>query len=107
MKKYILTVIITSLIPSVPAFASVTVDQVLTKEYMLNNGYSKQIYDSVNVSRARTLGKEYYTEEEKAFQQLPKAKKVLWRIYNYIDPAAEDNSFYHHNSSPVPHYEDL
>lgn len=107
MKNSILSAIILATIVSVPCMASVSIDKTLTQEYMQNNGYSKQIYDTVNVSRARALGKEYYSDEERAFQNMPKTKRVLWRIYSYFDPAAEDFSFYHHDTTPAPSYNDL
>lgn len=107
MKNNILLLIILAVVVSVPCMASVSVEKTLTQEYMQNNGYSKQVYDTVNVSRARALGKEYYSDEEKAYHNMPKHKKILWRIYSYFDPAAEDFSFYHHDTVPVPSYNDL
>lgn len=88
-------------------YAAVSVDQTLTKEYLMNNGYSSQIYNTVNVGRARALGDTFYSEEEKAHENLPPVKKILRKIQAYFDPAIDDYSFYHHDITTEPTYNDL
>ena len=105
MKKLLL-IAIAALIPSI-AQAAVSVDQVTNPEVMLNNGYSKQTSDIVNISKARATGQEYYTNDEKAFQKQNRFVRFWRKLYVYTDPAAEDYSFYHHNTDTTPSYTDL
>ena len=106
MKKLVLIALLFTAI-QIQANSAVSVDRTTTKEYLINNGYSKQISDSVNVSKARALGEEYYTEDELKLLRDSKPKKFWRRLYNYFDPAAEDYSFYHHDTRFEPHYTDL
>ena len=87
--------------------AATSVDRTLSEEYLINNGYSKQIYDTVNVGRARALGEPYYSQEEIEAANATGFKKFKIRLRNYFDPAADDFSFYHHDNRPVPYYGDL
>ncbi len=87
--------------------AAISVDKTMSQEYLQNNGYSKQIYDTVNVSRARALGEEFYSSEE---VKLKKSKApVRWwhKFHAYLDPAIDDYSFYHHDNNPEPRATDL
>ena len=61
------------------------VDKTLTKEYMMNNGYSKQIYDTVNISRARALGEEFYSSQELELKNSSKTKRFFKKLQYYID----------------------
>ncbi len=87
--------------------AAVSVDKTLTQDYMLNNGYSKQIYDTVNVARARALGEEYFSSEELEYRNANWAQRCWQRFRKYIDPAQDDFSFYHHDTQNKPSIHDL
>ena len=87
--------------------AAVSVDKTMSQEYLMNNGYSKQIYDSVNVTRARALGQKYYSSEERAYQNMSPVKRFLKKLNAYVDPAVDDYSFYHHDISPEPNINDF
>ena len=105
MKKLLL-IAIAATIPAM-AQAAISVDQVTNKEVMINNGYSQQTVDIVNVGKARATGQEYYTADEKAYQKQNKFLKFWRKLYVYTDPAAEDYSFYHHQTTTTPSYTDL
>ena len=91
----------------IQANAAVSVEKTLSREYMLNSGYSEQIYDSANVSRARALGKEYYSRAELNYQNSSRPVRFWKRLHRYVDPAKDDYSFYHHDSKPEPSVDDL
>jgi hypothetical protein len=89
------------------ANAAISVDRTMSQEYLQNNGYSKQIYDTVNVSRSRALGEEYYSSEELKIKN-SKAPVSWWhKFHAYFDPAIDDYSFYHHDNNPEPRATDL
>lgn len=91
----------------IQANASVNVSKMLSEEYMINSGYSMQIHDTANVSRARALGQEYYSKSERKYKNKSRAGRFFRHLNTYIDPALDDYSFYHHDSKPEPSVDDL
>ena len=102
MKIKLLLVALLVLTLQIQAQSATSVDRTMTQDYLQNNGYSKQIYDTVNVSRARALGEEYYSSEEIKYKS-SKAPVRWWkRFYAYLDPGQDDFSFYHHDTKTQP-----
>lgn len=89
------------------ANAAISVDRTMSQEYLQNNGYSKQIYDTVNVSRSRALGEEYYSSEELKIKNSKAPVRWWHKFHAYFDPAIDDYSFYHHDNNPEPRATDL
>lgn len=107
MKIKLLLVALLVLTLQIQANSATSVDRTMTQDYLRNNGYSKQIYDSINVSRARALGEEYYSSEEIKYRS-SKAPVRWWRRFHaYVDPGLDDFSFYHHDTNPEPSPSDL
>ncbi len=106
MKKLLLLVIAATAV-QMQASAAISVDQVTNPAVMRANGYSAQTADMVNVSKARVLGEEYYTADEAAYKKQNKFVRFWRKLYVYTDPAAEDYSFYHHDTDTTPSYTDL
>lgn len=107
MKIKLLSVAIMLCMIQPVSYSAISVDQITTEEYLRNNGYSKQIYDIVNVGRARALGEEFYSSEERELQKASKTKRFFRKLQAYIDPAVDDYSFYHHDISPEPNVDDF
>ena len=107
MKKLLLFAAIFATAIQLQAGAAVSVDMTTNPKYLEQNGFSTQTTDMVNVSKARALGQEYYTKDELAFKKQNKFVRFWRKLYVYTDPAAEDYSFYHHNTDTVPSYTDL
>jgi len=107
MKLKLLSVALILFMTQLSSSAAISVERTMSPDYLLNNGYSKQIYDSIHVTRARALGEPYYSSEEIKEQNMKKKFKVLKKIQAYIDPAIDDYSFYHHDISPEPSYKDF
>ena len=105
MKKLLLFAIAVTI--PVAAQAAVSVDQTTTPEQLMKNGFSKQTADIISISKARATGQEYYTDDEKAFKKQNAFVKFWRKLYVYADPAAEDYSYYHHNTDTSPSYTDL
>lgn len=106
MKKVLLVAILVT-VAQIQAKAVISVDQTTNAERLLNSGYSTQTADMVNVSKARANMLEYYTPDEEAFKKQNKFVRFWRKLYVYTDPAAEDYSFYHHDTDTVPKYDDL
>lgn len=107
MRIKLLLLAISILALQIESGAAISVDRTMTQEYLQNNGYSKQIYDTVNVSRARALGEEFYSSEEIKLQNSKPIVRWWHKFHAYLDPAIDDYSFYHHDSKPEPTVEDL
>ncbi|MDY6358218.1 MAG: hypothetical protein SPL76_01740 [Cyanobacteriota bacterium] len=107
MRTKLLVIAFMSTLVQVPAMAAISVDHTMTQDFLQNNGYSKQIYDTVNVSRARALGEEYYSSEELEFKNSTPPVRWWKKFHAYLDPAKDDYSFYHHDTNPEPSASDL
>lgn len=105
MKKLLLLAIVAT-IPAM-AQAAVSVDQVTHPAVLRNSGYSAQTADAVQVTKARSAGQEYYATDEAAYRRQNKFVRFWRKLYVYTDPAAEDYSFYHHDTDTTPSYSDL
>ena len=105
MKKLLLIAMLAT-IPAV-AQAAISVDQASSPEVLINNGFSKQTADIVSVGKARATGRAYYTDDEKAYKNQNAFVRFWRKLYVYTDPAAEDYSFYHHDTKTTPNYTDL
>lgn len=108
MKTKLLAIALLFVVGSfVPVSAAVTVDQAISKEYIMNNGYSELTSDTVTVAKHRSTGNEYYTQGEQRYRNSNGFCKFFRNLFNYTDPAAEDYSFFHHNVKPAPEYTDF
>lgn len=105
MKKLLL-IAIAATIPAM-AQAAVSVDQVTNPAVLRNNGYSAQTADAVQITKARATGEEYYVKDEADYRKQNKFVRFWRKLYVYTDPAAEDYSFYHHDTDTAPSYTDL
>ena len=105
MKKLLL-IAIAAMIPTM-AHAAISVDQTTNSAILKNNGFSNQTADMVNVAKARANGQTYYAPDEAAFKKQNKFVRFWRKLYVYTDPAAEDYSFYHHDTDTTPSYTDL
>ena len=89
------------------SMASVSVEEALSEDYMRNSGYSRQIYETVSVGRARANGEEFYSRAETEYAKLRGPRKFVRKVFLYFDPARDDFSFYHHDIHPEPSIDDL
>lgn len=107
MKTKLLLIAILAATVQLQSNAAISVDQATSPAYLKSNGFSSQTADIINVSKARALGEEYYSEDEAAYRKQNKFVRFWRKLYVYTDPAAEDYSFYHHDTDTSPSYTDL
>ena len=105
MKKLLLIAVLATL--PVMAQASISVDQTTDPSTLKNSGYTAPTADAVSVAKARSNYKEFYTKDEAAFKNENWFVKFWRKLYVYTDPAAEDYSFYHHDTDTTPSYTDF
>lgn len=107
MKTKLLLIAVVAMMVQLQSGASVSVEEAVSPAYLKNNGYSQQTADVVTVGRARSIGEDYYTDDEAAYKKENKFVRFWRKLYVYTDPAAEDYSFYHHDADTTPSYTDL
>lgn len=107
MKKHLLLIALAAIMLQLQAGASVTVEESTSPAYLRNSGYSAVTADTVAVSKARSDGRTYYTKDERDLKMSNKFVRFWKKFYAYFDPAGEDYSFYHHDTSTTPSYTDL
>ena len=105
MKKLLLIAVVAAI--PVMAQAAISVDEMTNPTAVQNNGFSKQVAETITVNKARANNQEYYTPDEEAFQKQNKFVRFWRKLYVYTDPAAEDYGYYHHNVETVPSYKDF
>lgn len=105
MKKLLLIAVALAIPTMVQA--AISVDEQTNPAVLRNSGYSLQTTDAVSVSKARANGQSYYTPDEEAFKKENKFVRFWRKLYVYADPAAEDYSYYHHDTDTTPSYTDL
>lgn len=105
MKKLLLIAILAT-IPAM-AHAAISVEDQTNPAVLKNRGYSAITTDAVSVGKARATGKEYYTADEAAYKRQNWFVKFWRKLYVYADPAAEDYSYYHHDTDSTPSYKDF
>ncbi len=107
MKNKLLLIAILAMTVQLQSGAAISVDESTSIEYLQNKGFSTQTAEMVNVSKARAIGEEFYTDDEAAYKKQNKFVRFWRKLYVYTDPAAEDYSFYHHDTDTTPSYTDL
>ena len=105
-KLLLLTAVLVSAL-QLPSSAAISVQQTMSEEYLRNNGYSEQVYDTMQIGRAKALGKPYYGERETDYLKTRQPLRFFFFFHAYFDPAVDDYSFYHHDIKSSPSYTDF
>jgi len=90
MKKHIILGLI--LLVTAPAFAELTVDDAVSRDYLKNHGYSEANVNVIRKSIARTNGEPLEEPVEYKYYKNP-CVKVFRRIWMYLDPSFDDHTF--------------
>ncbi len=106
MKKRFLILGLMALVV-LPAYAELTVEDAISRDYLKNRGYSTALINTVKKSEAQANGEALTEPVEKEYYNQPFIKGVR-RFFMYIDPAYDDHSFVNdHDIHTSPNYEDL
>lgn len=89
---------------TMPAFASVTVEQSTEPEYLINSGYSEIAAESIFIGKNRANGKSIEPLYEKSKNRFTKFCRAL---YGYTDPTIDTYDRVHHNIKLSPSWSDL
>ena len=95
---------ILSTINTIPAHASMTVEESTDAEYLINSGFSQLTAEDVFMQKNRVTGKPIEPLYEKSQNKFIKACK---RFYAYIDPGIDTPDRLHHDIKQSPSITDL
>ena len=104
MKRNLLFAIALMAFITVPAMATVTVEETTDAEYMINAGYSQMMAEDVFMQKNRVAGKPIEPLYEKSQNIFVKGWR---RFFAYLDPAMDEPDRIHHDIKPSPSFTDL
>ena len=106
MKKYVLICLLLFFVQT-PGSAILPDDEMTTPHYVINNGYSQDMAEMVNMQRARATGEEIVpVKPQKRINRTP-VGRFFRKCLEYLDPALDDDSFYVHDIKMEPQITDF
>ena len=107
MKKLLLISAIFMLI-NLPSYAATTPDEILSKEYTVNQGYSTEMARLMNLQNAQVNGQKFDdTISSKKWYETNKCFIPIRKIFTYLDPALDTGEFMQHDIHYTPTCDDL
>ena len=89
-----------------PAVA-LTVSESSSVDYMRANGYSEDIINTTQASKAAINGERYVSFDEQKYGNCSKFTKWVRKFFSYIDPAYEQEDILKHDIKMTPSVYDL
>ena len=106
MKKSLLIISLAACV-AIPAFAELTVDDAISRDYLKNHGHSTATINVVQKEVASINGEPLEEPLEYKYYSNPVARFVR-KVFMYFDPAMDDHSFLNdHDIKTSPSYTDL
>lgn len=102
-KRFLITSLLLML--AIPAFAELTVEDTISRDYLKNHGYSNAFVNTTHKLVAEHNGEAYTEPVENEMYNQPSIKFIR-RLFMYLDPSLDDYSF-NHNINTTPRYDDL
>ena len=104
MKRTLFLAIILSAFVTIPAMATMSVEQSTDAEYLINSGYSQATAEDVFMEKNRASGKPVEPLYTKKTDGITKVYKWIW---SYFDPAIDRADRLHHDIQQSPSFADL
>lgn len=106
MKKNLLLIAILSVI-AVPAFAELTVDDVTSRDYLRNYGYSNATIDVLKLKKGAVNGEVVVLPNDSQAQEQCGFKRWVHKWASYFDPALDEGKFLREDTVFYPSTNDL
>ncbi len=103
-KRFLITSLLLML--AIPAFAELTVEDTISRDYLKNHGYSNAFVNTTHKLVAEHNGEAYTEPVENEMYNQPSIKFIR-RLFMYLDPSLDDYSIDNHNINTTPRYDDL
>lgn len=107
MKNKILLLAGLVAIAGIPANAELTVDDLSSREYLLNHGYSETMVDIIDLQKSNINGEKADIPIYHRYDNKPAIYKWIDKFFIYLDPALDDGKFLKRNQNFSPSVEDL
>jgi len=104
--KLLLSLAVLSLM-AIPANAELTVDDVTSREYMRNYGYSNAVIDALELKKGAVNGEKVYLPYDIEQEQKTPFKQWFHKWASYFDPALDDAKFLREDTVFYPSTNDL
>ncbi len=90
-----------------PANAELSVDDVSSREYLINHGHAAATADIVELSRSAVNGNEADLPIYHKYDNKPLIYKWIDKTFIYLDPALDDGKFLRKDTKFAPSVDDL
>ena len=104
--KFLLTLAILSIM-AIPANAELTVDDVTSREYLRNYGYSHSTIDILELKKGSINGEKVYLPRDVAEESKPALFRWFHKWAAYIDPALDEGKYLREDTVFYPSTNDL
>lgn len=104
-KKFLITGLL--ILFAIPSFAEVTVEDTHNSDFLRNSGYSDPIVRATQKQVAIDNAEEYELAPVEYRKNSCGFIKGLKRVFIYIDPALDDNTFMNRNITTTPKFNDM
>lgn len=92
---------------AIPAFAEVTVEDTVNPNFLRNSGYSDALVKVTQKQVAIDNAEEYELAPVEYRKNSCGFYKGLKRVFIYLDPALDSNSFMNRNITTTPNFDDM
>lgn len=107
MKKSVFLLLIIAMGVMLPANAELTVSDIASHEYLINHGHSEPGAEAVARARAQANAVPYEAIKEETVWDTNGFLNFWKRVYTYLDPAADQDTFMNHDIRVTPGVHDL
>ena len=106
MEKKIFTIGLVTLI-ALPVFAELTVNDTVSRDYLINHGYSKANVNTIRKQIATVNGEPLAEPLEYKYYGNP-VSRIVRKVFMYLDPSLDDHTFSNdYDIKTSPSYTDL
>lgn len=104
--KFLLTLAILSLM-AIPANAELTVDDVTSRDYLRNYGYSHSTIDILELKKGAVNGEDVILPRDDEWSRKSAFRRWFHKWASYIDPALDEGKFLREDTVFYPSTNDL
>ena len=105
MKKKFIYIVIALFFAQVQANAGITTEEQFSEQYIINHGYSEEMFRLMNLQHNQILGvKPTMSDDAKIYRPWENAVR---RFFMYIDPGLDDERFMQHDIKYTIRWDEL
>lgn len=90
-----------------PVRAELTVDDVSSREYLINHGHASSAADIVELTKGSVNGAKVYLPVDYKYENKPLVYKWVDKFFIYLDPAQDNGKFLREDTKFYPNVDDL